>query len=166
MSFSIDRQTWILMGEIDNESGLKILSAFAEADPQKSIMFYIHSDGGDALLTLALYHELSKLSLLETRSLGHCASAALHLLQSGHERSATPYTTFLTHPLSADFQDLESNAAPSCASQFARDGLNWATVLARRTRHKTLRFWRDFLAIERHFGAREALKLGLIDRIY
>jgi len=162
-NFKTFGSTWVLTGEIDNPTVLAMLGAIRTADPDKPVLFLIDSCGGLAHSTLGLIIELRRLKHLETRSIGFCASAAVHLLQAGKVRTAYPHAAFYMHPLQCE-ETVDGASVRSFAEQFRNDTDSWLSVLLKRTK-RGRRFWNAFLTSEHHFPASEALSYGLIDRI-
>ena len=169
-SFSVLRKdgptgaVWSLCGEIDPPMGQSLLHAIYNSDRGR-ILFLLETPGGLAHLTLGLLKELEPLAPgLETRAIGSCASAGVHLLQAGSRRTAYPHTQFFTHAISADTVVNTTNAK-NVAISFEQDLDAWVEVIRRRTPKKRPAFWKHWFQLDRYFDAQEALSLGLIDAI-
>jgi ATP-dependent protease ClpP protease subunit len=163
-NFQRSAETWILGGEIDQQTVSDILRARYETDVTKPVLFLIDTPGGLAHATLGLLKELYPLQNLECRAIGHCASAGVHLMQAGTKRTCYPHTLFFLHALSTD-EPVNGATIQAFADQFARDTDAWVDVLAKRTKKRRRDWWQKFLKTDQWVPAPEALKLGLVDEI-
>lgn len=162
----VPNKVWALTGELDPPSVLNFLEAIHRTPTTASPLLLLDSPGGLAYSALGLYREATALlPSLETRAVGQCASAAVHLLQAGSRRTAYPHAAFFTHALQQGGADLDGATIAKVAEQFARDTAHWVRVLTERTKKKRASFWTSFLKEDRYFPADEALKLGLIDEV-
>lgn len=162
----VPARVWALAGELDPPTVLSFLEAIHKTPSAATPVLLIDSPGGLAYSALGLIREArAQVPLLETRAVGQCASAAVHLLQAGVRRTAYPHAAFFTHSLQQEAQDLSGATVQRVAEQFARDTANWVRVLTERTKKKRAAFWTSFLKEDRFLSADEALKLGLIDEI-
>jgi ATP-dependent protease ClpP protease subunit len=164
-NFKISGDVWVLCGEIDHPTCREILLAAHTVPHDRPLLFLIDSEGGLAHSTLGLLRELKPFTAIETRAIGTCASAAVHLLQAGQKRTAYNHAAFFTHALSLEGADVSSATADDLAASFARDHSAWIDALYARTRKKSKKFWHSFFQVDRNFNAEEALKLGLVDEI-
>src|SRR5918912_419407 len=76
-------------------------------DPERDIMMYINSPGGDVLAGLTIYHPMQHNNpAVSTIAVGFCASMASVLLAGGTKgkRFALPHTDVMIHQGSAGFQ--------------------------------------------------------------
>lgn len=166
-SFSALRSdVWLLNGEIDQDAQARLLRQVLTTPPDTEVCLLLDSEGGNVMATLSSINIIRRRwkAPFETRAIGDCLSAAVHLLQAGDLRTAEPHAIFMTHPFEWPVQALTPAAAPNLQKTVAKLQTSVARVLADRT-DKDIDYWRRFLEKERYFDAKEALRLGLIDQI-
>jgi len=157
---------WGLFGDIDATSVPLLYQAIITTSPTTETLLLLDSSGGDIVLADGLIHSLSEKfgNYLEIRIVGTASSAAVDLLQAGGLRTALPGAEFFTHPIRAADQ-VEATCASSFAASLRRVRDRQAARFAARTGHGSRRYWRDFFATDRYFGAQEALSLGIVDHV-
>lgn len=137
---------------------------FLETIYQMPHRLILCSGGGSIYVMSAAIDLLEGLGDVEIIGTGSIFSAALPILASGKKRYCTPRTRFMVHDASvSDFQgkarDL-SNERREVLLANRRD----LDVLGARTK-KSRAFWTRLSERTTFFGADEALKWGLVDRI-
>lgn len=163
---ALSADVWALSGEIDQPTVLSILEAVHRPRaPEEPVLLYLETPGGLAEASLGLVRVLQGLPAdLETRVLGHCASAGVDLLQAGDLRTAYPHSCLFTHALSVE-TTITSADSTMVSDQIQRALEAGIDLFVARTKRRTRKFWRDWFAQDRYIDAKEALKLGLIDTI-
>src|SRR6266850_2505672 len=91
-NFKTSGDVWVLCGEITHSTCLEILTTAHATPHERKLLFLIDSEGGLAHSTMGLLRELKPFLGIDTRAIGTCASAAVHLLQAGQKRTAYAHT--------------------------------------------------------------------------
>jgi ATP-dependent Clp endopeptidase proteolytic subunit ClpP len=137
-------------------------------DPDQPILLDFYSPGGDVFAGFALFDRIRSLqkrgARIDTKATGFAASMGAILLQAGNERIASPNSFIMVHEISSDLEgtmkELEDQTIfLKRLQEMAEDILLERTSLTRpqlRKRWARKDCW---------LNAREALELGLIDRI-
>ncbi|MBC7405980.1 MAG: ATP-dependent Clp protease proteolytic subunit [Candidatus Parcubacteria bacterium] len=129
----------------------------------KLIEILIDCNGGNGTWRLIGSFIESSPKPIHTVVIGQCASAAVYVLQSGHKRYATKFTTFLTHSsgfgLQGKTDHIDKIIAKEARDKLFRDGyLFHKTKLSDET-------MTELTSGENPFGPKEALEYGFIDGI-
>jgi ATP-dependent Clp protease protease subunit len=135
-------------------------------DPDKDIMLYINSPGGQVSAGLAIYDTMQSLQCdVATYCIGQAASMASFLLAAGTsgKRQALPHARVMIHQPLAGFQgqavDIDIHAREILRT---RDTLN--ALYAKHTGRSAEQIQRD-TDRDRFLSAEEAVEYGLIDRV-
>jgi ATP-dependent Clp protease, protease subunit len=135
-------------------------------DPDKEVMMYINSPGGDVIAGLAIYDTMQSLRApVATFCVGQAASMASFLLAAGTQgkRKALPHARVMIHQPLAGFQgkatDIEIHAREVLA---ARDTIN--ALYAKHTGQPADKIARD-TERDNFMSAPEARDYGLIDEV-
>jgi len=140
---------------------------YLNAQAHAPIELRLNTFGGDVISGLSLYDsikELNPTSPITVRASGACMSMGTIILQAGVERLAHPHTRFMLHKLSAQdsgsLDDLDDRQQDRLKIQaILNQILLERTNLTGEELNKLIRR-KDY-----HFTAKEALEMGLIDRI-
>jgi ATP-dependent Clp protease protease subunit len=135
-------------------------------DPDKDIMMYINTPGGDAAAGVAIYDAMQCLRCpVATFCVGQAASMGSLLLASGAQgkRKALPHARVMIHQPLAGFQgqatDIEIHATEILKT---RDTIN--ALYAKHTGHPAAKIKRD-TERDNFMSALEAKDYGLIDEV-
>ena len=135
-------------------------------DPDKSVMMYINSPGGDVAAGLAIYDTMQALRCgVATFCMGQAASMASFLLASGAKgkRTALPHARVMLHQPLSGFQGQATDIAIHAREVLhARDTLN--TLFAKHTGQPVEKIRAD-TERDNFMSAPEARAYGLIDEI-
>jgi len=158
-----------LGGEIDDDAASIIIAEllFLESeDPDKDVMLYVNSPGGDVSAGLAIYDAMEYVRPdVATFCMGEAASMGTLLLAAGAKgkRYALPHARLLIHqPLGELAGQVSDIAIHAQEILHTRAELN--RLLAEHTGQPVARIARD---VERDFfmTAREAQSYGLVDEV-
>jgi len=158
-----------LGGEIDDDAASVIIAEllFLESeDPDKDVMLYVNSPGGDVSAGLAIYDAMEYVRPdVATFCMGEAASMGALLIAAGAKgkRYALPHTRLLIHqPIGALAGQVSDIAIHAQEILRTRSELN--RLLAEHTGQPVERIARD---AERDFfmTAREAQSYGLVDEV-
>jgi ATP-dependent Clp protease protease subunit len=104
---SIEQRCIHLSGEITENNITPLIRAiqFMGASSKEDITIYINTEGGSvydglALIDIISYYKKQGITF-HTIANGKCMSMGLFILLIGDKRSATPLTTFMSHPISS-----------------------------------------------------------------
>jgi ATP-dependent Clp protease, protease subunit len=135
-------------------------------DPDKDIMLYINSPGGQVSAGLAIYDTMQSLQCdVATYCIGQAASMASFLLAAGTngKRQALPHARVMIHQPLAGFQgqavDIDIHAREILRT---RDTIN--ALYAKHTGRSVEQIQRD-TDRDRFLSADQAVEYGLIDRV-
>jgi ATP-dependent Clp protease protease subunit len=135
-------------------------------DPDKDIMLYINSPGGQVSAGLAIYDTMQSLQCdVATYCIGQAASMASFLLAAGTsgKRQALPHARVMIHQPLAGFQgqavDIDIHAREILRT---RDTIN--ALYAKHTGRSVEQIQRD-TDRDRFLSAEQAVEYGLIDRV-
>lgn len=168
-SFLLKNRIIFLNGQI-NDSTSAIVCAqliFLEAEsPTQDIHVYINSPGGSVDATMAIYDTMHFVKPdIQTWGMGLAASAGSLLLTAGHpgKRNILPHTRVMLHEPSGGYSG-RSKHMEDHAKAIKDSRNNLIEIYAKHTNQKqeTIEKWLDR---ETFFNAKEAVKLGLVDKI-
>lgn len=127
---------------------------------------FMFSSGGGCLYTMAAITDFLRLAGdIRIIATGQCMSAAVPVLAAGRERFCTSQTRFMVHPVYVSGSaDLNINALQIEQTELRLKLQLMTRILAAHTKMPA-KFWRDRMQGENYFGARDALKWGLVDFI-
>jgi ATP-dependent Clp protease protease subunit len=135
-------------------------------DPDKDIMLYVNSPGGQVSAGLAIYDTMQSLQCdVATYCIGQAASMASFLLAAGTrgKRQALPHARVMIHQPLAGFQgqavDIDIHAREILRT---RDTIN--ALYAKHTGRSVEQIQRD-TDRDRFLSAEQAVEYGLIDRV-
>jgi ATP-dependent Clp protease protease subunit len=158
-----------LVGPVNELSANLIVAQllFLESEnPEKDISIYINSPGGSVSAGLAIYDTMQFVKPdVSTLCVGQAASMGALLLAAGakNKRFALPNSRVMIHQPMGGFQgqasDIEIHAKEIL---YLRQRLN--EILARHTGQEIRTIERD-TERDNFFGAEEAVKYGLVDRV-
>jgi ATP-dependent Clp protease protease subunit len=135
-------------------------------DPDKSVMMYINSPGGDVAAGLAIYDTMQALRCgVSTFCMGQAASMASLLLASGANgtRAALPHARVMLHQPLSGFQGQASDIAIHAREVLhARDTLN--ALFAKHTGQSVDKIRAD-TERDNFMSAAEARDYGIVDEI-
>jgi ATP-dependent Clp protease protease subunit len=159
-----------LGSEIDNDVANVVVAQllFLESeDPDKDVMMYINSPGGDVSAGLAIYDTMQALRCpVATFCVGQAASMGSFLLAAGaaDKRSALPNARVMIHqPLAGGFRGPATDIAIHAREVlYARETLN--ALYAKHTGQPADKIQRD-TERDNFMSAAEAKDYGLIDRV-
>jgi len=145
--------------------GLVIL---ADESTEKPIEILMSSCGGDEYEMLAAYDMMRSLSNVNiiVKAIGKVMSAAPLILAAGDVRVAYPNTQFMVHESWYNLEERHNNAKTTVAHYEDITKL-WAVKMAERT-ELSAKQWLNLTektGRDKYFGAEQALKYGLIDKI-
>lgn len=152
----------------DNVSSLVVAQLlFLESEnPEKEIFMYINSPGGVVTAGLAMYDTMQYIkSPIVTICIGQAASAGSLLLVAGEagRRYALPHSRIMTHQPSGGVQGQVTDILIHAQEiQGMKHMLNDIYV---RHSGQTKAFIDDMMERDKFMSPKEALKLGLIDKI-
>jgi ATP-dependent Clp protease protease subunit len=157
------------VGEVEDHMANLIVAQllFLESEnPEKDISIYINSPGGSVSAGLAIYDTIQFIKPdVSTLCVGQAASMGALLLAAGakDKRFALPNSRVMIHQPMGGFQgqasDIEIHAKEIL---YLRQRLN--EILARHTGQDIKTIERD-TERDNYFGADEAVKYGLVDRV-
>jgi ATP-dependent protease ClpP protease subunit len=161
----IRSDVWILMDEICVQEIIDIYAAITSTGADKEVCLLLDSGGGFTLATYGIIHHIrKKFKTFETRNVGEICSAAVDLLcLAGTLRTSIPTGAFFTHAASYRGK-IKDYSAEELAARLKSDR-DWAVRQYARRTEKSARFWRSFFEKDRYFDAKEAKRLGIIDRV-
>lgn len=175
-SYGIDprRRRIFLDEDIDDGSiGRLVQSIYVLADKSsqeysKPIEIIISSCGGCEYEMFAAYDLIRSLSEthIKTVAIGKVMSAAPLILAAGDERYCYPTTQFMVHESWYEMAERHNNAKATVA-HFEDMTKLWAEKMAERT-NLTAKQWLNLTektGRDKYFGAKQALKYGLVDGI-
>jgi ATP-dependent Clp protease, protease subunit len=158
-----------LGSEIDDDLANVVIAQllFLEsADPDKDVMMYVNSPGGDVSAGLAIYDTMQALRCpVATFCVGQAASMASLLLASGAngKRNALPNARVMIHQPLAGFRGQATDIAIHAKEILkARDTIN--ALYARHTGQTADRIQRD-TERDNFMSAEEARDYGLVDAV-
>ena len=159
-----------LSGEIDDNTANSVVAQliYLEAkDPQKDISLYINSPGGSVSAGMAIYDTMNYIKCdVSTICVGLAASMGAFLLSSGEKgkRYALPNSEIMIHQPLGGAQGQASDIAIQ-AEQILKIKQKMNEILAKNSNQPLEKIKAD---ADRDFymSAEEAVKYGLIDRIF
>ncbi len=159
-----------LSGEIDDNTANSVVAQliYLEAkDPQKDISLYINSPGGSVSAGMAIYDTMNYIKCdVSTICVGLAASMGAFLLSSGEKgkRYALPNSEIMIHQPLGGAQGQASDIAIQ-AEQILKIKEKMNEILAKNSNQPLEKIKAD---ADRDFymSAEEAVKYGLIDRIF
>lgn len=162
----IDKRILFMEGDFTEEACSKLakeILLLSSHNEREDVVLYIDSFGGSAYEFLRIYSLLSVRPFkLKTAVIGKAMSAGAFLLLLGDERTAYPFSSIMLHEIAsvhgfAKLHDLNDDMKETQRLQKIIVGLVRA-----RTKIKNVE---EFLQRDRHMDAKDALKLGVVDRI-
>ena len=158
-----------LGSEIDDDLANVVIAQllFLESeDPDKDVMMYVNSPGGDVSAGLAIYDTMQALRCpIATFCVGQAASMASLLLASGAKgkRNALPHASVMIHQPLAGFRGQATDVAIHAKEILkARDTIN--EIYARHTGQSAEKIKHD-TERDNFMSAAEARDYGLIDAV-
>lgn len=159
-----------LNGEVNDESANLVIAQllFLESDnPEKDISLYINSPGGSVYAGLGIYDTMQFIKPdVQTICVGMAASMGAFLLAAGAKgkRSSLPHSRIMIHQPSGGSRGMASDIQIQAREiQDLKGILN--EILAERTGQSIETITRD-TDRDNYMSPAEALKYGLIDKIY
>lgn len=159
-----------LNGEVNDESANLVIAQllFLESEnPEKDISLYINSPGGSVYAGLGIYDTMQFIKPdVQTICVGMAASMGAFLLAAGAKgkRSSLPHSRIMIHQPSGGSRGMASDIQIQAREiQDLKGILN--EILAERTGQSTETITRD-TDRDNYMSPAEALKYGLIDKIY
>lgn len=159
-----------LNGEVNDESANLVIAQllFLESEnPEKDISLYINSPGGSVYAGLGIYDTMQFIKPdVQTICVGMAASMGAFLLAAGAKgkRSSLPHSRIMIHQPSGGSRGMASDIQIQAREiQDLKGILN--EILAERTGQSIETITRD-TDRDNYMSPAEALKYGLIDRIY
>ncbi|EON67056.1 Clp protease [Coniosporium apollinis CBS 100218] len=160
-----------LNGEVDETTSASIVAQllFLEADnPEKPINLYINSPGGSVTAGLAIYDTMTYIrSPITTICIGQAASMGSLLLCGGSpgQRFCLPHSSVMIHQPSGGYFGQASDIAIH-AKEILRVRHQLNQIYQRHmTKEKSLDEIEKLMERDYFMGAKEALELGIVDRI-
>jgi ATP-dependent Clp protease protease subunit len=158
-----------LIGCVDEEMLRHFVkaAAFLEKREVKEIPVYLHSEGGSAIIGIAISEHMRLCRLrgltFTVMAIGECSSAATIILATADRRLITEETWVMVHEdsgkISGDISTMEREA-----EQKRRLENQWNNILA----HFTGTSAKDWAALNKettYFSAQDCLTYGLVDEI-
>jgi len=144
------------------------LIVLADENSDRSIEVIMSSCGGDEYEMMAAYDMMRSLSHVHivVKAIGKIMSATPLILAAGDERWAYPSTQFMVHESWYNLEERHNNAKVTVAHMEDMTKL-WAEKMAERT-NLSAKQWLNLTektGRDKYFGAEQALKYGLIDKI-
>ncbi|KAJ9647010.1 hypothetical protein H2199_001996 [Coniosporium tulheliwenetii] len=160
-----------LNGEVDETTSASIVAQllFLEADnPEKPINLYINTPGGSVTAGLAIYDTMTYIrSPITTICIGQAASMGSLLLCGGSpgQRFCLPHSSVMIHQPSGGYFGQASDIAIH-AKEILRVRHQLNQIYQRHmTKEKSLDEIEKLMERDYFMGAKEALELGIVDRI-
>lgn len=148
-----------LIGDI-NTSMLRQLMLDLQSVQHNPIEIHLCTPGGDIYVGFAIYDLLCKIHKVDIFVHGYCMSAGMIILQAADNRIAMPHAEFMTH-----YGEEESVSSPSEAKHNKRLFNRMKAIVGSKSK-ATKRTVSGWFSKDTYFSTSEALKAGLIDRIY
>lgn len=160
-------QNTLYLAEVTADSAQKFIKSFWLLTKKKTkpkITVIINSEGGDYDEGKAIY-DLVKGYDGETSAIviGQCCSIAVVVLQAFKDRAAAQSSVIMVHDGTQERED-KARDFESAARQSLKDRQWMYRIFAGRA-GRTSQFWAKRCALDTYFNAREALRIGLIDRV-
>ncbi|KAF1987607.1 ATP-dependent Clp protease proteolytic subunit [Aulographum hederae CBS 113979] len=163
-----------LNGQVDETTSASVVAQllFLEADnPEKAISLYINSPGGSVTAGLAIYDTMSYiLPPITTICIGQAASMGSLLLCGGAagSRFCLPHSSIMIHQPSGGYSGQASDIAIHAKEILRiRSQLNgiYQRHLEKAGKVRTLDEIEKWMERDYFMGAKEALEMGLVDKI-
>lgn len=159
----------LCVGEINSvtvNSLINQIRYLAKSDPEKEIMMYINSPGGEVSSGLALYDVMKAVKCpIRTVCVGTAASMAAVLFASGSERDMLPHARIMIHdPLIIGGAAGSALVMKRLSDDLLRTREIMCGILAEHT-GRTLEEIYEKTASDSFFYADEAIKFGLADKV-
>lgn len=164
-------RTIFLDEDVGEDSAIKLIKRikFLESlNPNKEIIFYINSEGGDVYDALAIYDTMQSCKCdIKTIALGKAMSAAAWILLAGTpgKRCAHPHTRIMLHEASACLDGKTSDLKDQYMEVETLDNL-YMDIFKKHTKidkdYKELKLW---LSKDVYMSSQKAEEMGIIDEI-
>jgi ATP-dependent Clp protease protease subunit len=174
----LKRRIVLLTEEVDDKKTDEVNGSLTELSllaPEKDIILFINSNGGDVDAGLEMYDFMT--TLLKAPVIGvvgaKCNSMALIVLQGCAKRVATPHSTFLIHPIQIYNVSIKYGDAMDEQWNFNKKTLEehfkkYNKILEKHSKMSIQEIKRLSFANQKRgttLSAKEAFKKGLIDEI-
>lgn len=152
-----------LVGEVDDDMYAKVSASLMAmshlSDPPQLITFVLNTYGGDLYTAFAIY-DLIKMQEVRTKVLcnGPVMSAGTVIMQAADERVITPRSYLMYH---FGRQVAETQQCVAHFDEITRD----VKELYRKTSKASKKVIDTWFEKEVYYNAKQALQLGLVDRI-
>lgn len=163
-------RTVALLGEINQESSVGLISQLLELDMQDvdaPIVLHINSGGGSATDGLVLYDMIRALeSPVIGLVMGSCMSAALAVLSACDYRIATPHSLFFYHQAITEVTAHSGEEIVSAAGYYEEIQRTYDKTIRERSKIPKRSWDKEFAGKTSKFlTAVQAKELGLIDAV-
>jgi ATP-dependent Clp protease protease subunit len=166
--FHLETRTIYIGTEIDEESAEKVIKAIhllRASDDTKEIKVILNCPGGAYYNGMAIYDAIMACPFdVTVEVLGHAMSMASIILQAGDVRVVHPNSTLLIHD---GYEGIEG-ATPKSFEAWAKESKSNRRTMYEIFAHKSGKaeaFWEKRCSHDYFLTAREAVSLGLADKI-
>ena len=174
----LDRHGIYFIGDINDEQAerfskaLVLMSMARQGNPNAPVTLYINSGGGAVGAGLAMMQMMDEMRRLygvkiHTVVTGYAYSMGAIVFQAGDRRTMGKYSTMMLHSSSWALTGQDEQIFEDYAKLADHLRTLVADLFARRTGHRTARWWEKYIysGRDRFLSAAECLKLHLVDDV-